>query len=658
VHCADDKIRQCFPILAPLCIDYEEVCLATGIKNGSQCGICEVPFHEMQHISKQWPLRTPERMQIQIQKQETEVIIRADPSWVHPINSFSWGHVYSNIHENLAVDMLHQLQKGVFRNLVDMTKLLLVQLYQPIKASKANPKNLRKLQDTPGLVQLDERLANVPVYQGLKHFNKFSHVTQWTGGEERDLIRVWIPVITPLLIGKADGALSYTRALVDFITIAQYRTHNEETLRYLEHAVYRIDSYKSTFDQFRPHINDEAHHNYPKFHALSHYVTQTRKWGAPNGYDTEHFEAPHKFLLKFFYNRTNKNDDYLSQIASHNTRDTFLKAMEHQLFHFLGTTSQAGIPIPAQVTGFIKTAVPITEIHPASRLSNNNRLLLRHLDLKSKTTTTAGYIADTIKLPGFIEALATFVRLERQRKLGQPRVIDPQHLCEKDSLWVRDYPIQLFSSVRCWRRTGKDETDSEAQEPELLRCSSQWRGKGPRKDFCWVQAFPPTPVGKLTDRCKNTIAYNPLNGQRVGQLQVLISVVDIDYPTSKNTTSTHLTYHGALVDIFPLKGESIDPKHWGQTLGNPHPIHGMIEVTRPLVPTTMQPQMLKGRWFYTLDGILRSAHIVPSTNGAPDKRGDSFYINNYIDWDQYQVLYKGDWEAQGIRCAREFNKEN
>jgi hypothetical protein len=68
--------------------------------------------------------------------------------------------------------------------------------------------------------------------------------------------------------------------------------------------------------------------------------------------------------------------------------------------------------------------------------------------------------------------------------------------------------------------------------------------------------------------------------------------------------------------------------------------------------------MLKGRWFYILDKILYSIHIILNTNRALDKRGDSFYINNYIDWDQYQVLYKGDWEAQGIRCAREFNKEN
>jgi hypothetical protein len=85
-------------------------------------------------------------------------------------------------------------------------------------------------------------------------------------------------------------------------------------------------------------------------------------------------------------------------------------------------------------------------------------------------------------------------------------------------------------------------------------------------------------------------------------------------------------------------------------MGNPHPVHGMIEVTPPLVPTTMRPHKLKGRWFYSLNELLRSAHLIPTTTG-------SFYINNYIDWDQYQVLYEDDWEAQGIKRATNFEQE-
>ena len=37
------------------------------------------------------------------------------------------------------------------------------------------------------------------------------------------------------------------RAIVDFILLAQYKTHDDETLRYLEQALYRIDKTKVVF---------------------------------------------------------------------------------------------------------------------------------------------------------------------------------------------------------------------------------------------------------------------------------------------------------------------------------------------------------------------------------------------------------------------------
>jgi hypothetical protein len=80
IYCADNKICHCFLILATIYIDYKEVCLAIGIKNGQQCGICEVPFHKMQNITIQWPLRTPAQTQNQIQRQNIEEIAKEDPS--------------------------------------------------------------------------------------------------------------------------------------------------------------------------------------------------------------------------------------------------------------------------------------------------------------------------------------------------------------------------------------------------------------------------------------------------------------------------------------------------------------------------------------------------------------------------------------------------
>ena len=117
-----------------------------------------------------------------------------------------------------------------------------------------------------------------------------------------------IPVIAPLLSSKEPGAMHCAWAIVDFILIAQYKTHNEETLHYLDHALYRIDKTKVAFKALRPvdKVTDEGHFNFLKFHVMTHYTSCIRDFGAADGFDTEHSEAGHKYHVKAFYGRTNK----------------------------------------------------------------------------------------------------------------------------------------------------------------------------------------------------------------------------------------------------------------------------------------------------------------------------------------------------------------
>ena len=56
-----------------------------------------------------------------------------------------------------------------------------------------------------------------------------------------------IPALAPLLSTKVPGAMYCARAIVDFILLVQYKTHNDETLHYLEQALYRIDKTRIVF---------------------------------------------------------------------------------------------------------------------------------------------------------------------------------------------------------------------------------------------------------------------------------------------------------------------------------------------------------------------------------------------------------------------------
>ncbi len=57
---------------------------------------------------------------------------------------------------------------------------------------------------------------------------------------------------TPLLIHDAPEAIQYARVILDFTILAQYVLYDKEMLRYIEHALYRLEKTKTAFEQYWP----------------------------------------------------------------------------------------------------------------------------------------------------------------------------------------------------------------------------------------------------------------------------------------------------------------------------------------------------------------------------------------------------------------------
>ncbi len=80
---------------------------------------------------------------------------------------------------------------------------------------------------------------------------------------------------TPLLlIYDALEAIQCARAILDFTMLAQYVSHNDKILRYMEHALYKLENIKIAFQYHWP-INSKlcrSTFNYPKFYAISYFV--------------------------------------------------------------------------------------------------------------------------------------------------------------------------------------------------------------------------------------------------------------------------------------------------------------------------------------------------------------------------------------------------
>ncbi len=74
-------------------------------------------------------------------------------------------------------------------------------------AKKQRHQGQLKLGQTSKLIQLDERFQAVPPFMDLKLFQHYSKVMQWTGNEQKAMVKQLIMTATPLLIHDAPEAI-------------------------------------------------------------------------------------------------------------------------------------------------------------------------------------------------------------------------------------------------------------------------------------------------------------------------------------------------------------------------------------------------------------------------------------------------------------------
>ena len=122
----------------------------------------------------------------------------------------------------------------------------------------------------------------------------------------------------------------------------------------------------------------------------------------------------------------------------------------------------------------------------------------------------------------------------------------------------------------------------------------------------------------------------------IGELQLVLTVKDEGIAGELGCTQIP-KYTGALVKLL----------QWRQR-GIIDPIHGMVEVE--LWPTSVakNQRLLTEKRIFFLAHIIRGAYVVQA-RAAPVQY---WFVNNYVDWDQFNTLYNKNFEVKGI-CAAE-----
>jgi hypothetical protein len=578
---------------------------------------------DRENLNSSHPWRTEQYTRMQ----QERGLEKGHDDFVHPVDCFGWKHHNFNIHLSLATDTLHLLLKGLVMKLLEFIEDMLEDLYPGQRKGRvgiATPIT----QDT-GSAQLNERFRQVKHNTGLKRFNNkraFTEVSQWTGTEQKAVIRQLVAVVSPLFAPKAPFALHFIRAVCDLITLSQYKCHDENTLGYISSALDRMNTLKEEFRPYRRTQHEEKNFNFPKWHALTHIIHDIRMYGALDGMCTgANSEAHHITMVKQFYPMTNKRE-FLIQICLHNSRKIALMAADH------GTVNDRSRPSTTtdnqERTYSTKVAKPLFFKRLGWSIPGSQ---------PHSTRLPLSEVAAQMTIQDFTHAAAVFVRHHRQKAAGHLITSYDEDRLEPDPSWVSNMMVQIHPSIRCWRSSGKRHNDPEHCDEDTIRCTPDWHKTGQwRKDYVWVQEF----EHGDSRRPSRTVT----DGRAVAQVHLILTIIDHKH---QDKEGKNLEYTGIFSEVLLFNNN-----------GQIDNTTGMLSVRRRIHKVSSRQRTLQAFKFYDLTTIIRPVHLVPKDLPGPTAAPTrSYYINNYIDWDEYNRLYCPTFDQDWTRIVRAYQRK-
>ncbi|KAJ7734910.1 hypothetical protein B0H14DRAFT_3613817 [Mycena olivaceomarginata] len=286
--CADGMLRKVYPILAAY-VDYPEQCLVACCME-NRCPVCKVlPKERGDHIP--CPKRDMDETLDYIHRFENEhhnaqfkqeFVTKLG---LRPVPPFWAGLPHTDIFEAFTPDLLHQLHKGVFKD-------HLVSWCTAVTEG--------------GEKEIDARFKSMPSHPDVRHFkNGLSMVSQWTGGEHKEMEKVF----ACLIAGHAaePAVIRTAQAVIDFIYLASLESHTARSLDALGAALDTFHANKQIFLDLGVRAK-QGHFNIPKLHSMEHYVAMIWLFGSLDGYNTESPERLHIDYAKAGYRASNKRD--------------------------------------------------------------------------------------------------------------------------------------------------------------------------------------------------------------------------------------------------------------------------------------------------------------------------------------------------------------
>lgn len=437
----DGKVRMVYPILACYVADYPEQCLVTCSKYGT-CPKCQRPADEL-------GIKTPADRRTQAYTMKIINNSKAHSRNLHQFHSlcqsngvsgtiqhpFWEGFPYADIHLSITPDVLHQLYQGVFKHMLSWCDNLM------------HPS------------ELDARLRTLPPCFGVRHFqNGWSALSQVSGRERKDMARI----LLGCLVGKVPRrVLLVFRSLLDFIYLAQYPSHDDQTLGYLQDALDTFHKHKDVLIQ----LGIRSHFDIPKVHSLIHYIDSIRQFGATDNYNTEAFERLHIDLAKDAWRSTNKREERPQMVA---WLDRYERISAFQLY--LDRVDHCPPTIPAAIS------------------QRPNIFITKH---PSRVAQPLQNIIDTHHCPGLTSDLKAYLNHCRKEGVGDA--------LNRNRLEMTQLPFDVLDVYHGFKFTSEE----LAEDEESVEALKDWVRARPKQKSNGQERFD-TVVVMRSEECEAT----------------------------------------------------------------------------------------------------------------------------------------------------------
>lgn len=592
--------RRGHPILSVYVGDYPEQILVSGAYTGD-CARCDCPNSELGEFPCVHAARNLGHIYDALKH-------LGDPDYpkicrearIKPIQHPFWEHLpYVDIFQSITPDILHQLHQGVIKHLLEWV------------AAACGPS------------VIDARVCRMPPNHSIHLFKKgITSLSRVSGTEHRQMSSFLLGVLIDVQL--PDGVSSRpliraTRALLDFLYLAQYPVHTDATLNSLDQSLAEFHANKHVFQTLEIRNN----FNLPKLHFLVHYVRSIKLFGTTDNYNTESTERLHIDYAKDAYRATNHKDEF-GQMTK------WLERQEKMMHHANYAAWKEGqIQHDTVPPGPVATASSAVSSLLASRATWEapDMTCALHVKMTQHPTLKSVPLETIISLDGygassFVPALCRFIA-QFQKPSRTPGEIELASL----EVHLPFKSLAVFHRIKFWNQAvhGKTTLDSIHAYPAKSR-SGEIIAES-RFDTALVSV-------KKGSRGRRELAAptSATSGMRVGQVRVVFSLPE--------------TSHSRLFPHSPPPPRHLAYIEWfSRFTARPDPDLKLYKVSR-----SVNTRGERSAAIVPVSLIQRSVHLFPKwgrdqvafdswTSDTILKDCNVFYVNCFKDRHTYYNVY-------------------